>query len=266
MPYLICSKCNKYYKINKNEKDIKKTCECGYNLQYYNSIGEYIYPTSNESENIQSDNTVILDDIKLFKGLITNLETAVSKIILYSFTELPMSLGKNKVIDVLRGSKGTFIIDNDLYKLDTYSVLSDFSKDSLKKILNTLIKNEFLELEFLEEIGNRPVVKITDKGNEFINNDDIIEINFLSKSKTQKIFDFDEILYQELRELRSEIATEKNLTPYYICGNQPLLEMARKMPTTHKGLLSIKGIGNAFLEKYGDQFLYIIKVHKKSLK
>lgn len=44
MPYLICDKCNLYYEIeDKNEIMDFHTCECGNELQYFNTIEEYMY-------------------------------------------------------------------------------------------------------------------------------------------------------------------------------------------------------------------------------
>ena len=43
MPYLICKKCNKYYKLKKGEspKDFH-TCECGNELEYYETMEDYL--------------------------------------------------------------------------------------------------------------------------------------------------------------------------------------------------------------------------------
>ncbi|MCZ3366269.1 MULTISPECIES: hypothetical protein [Methanobacterium] len=44
MPYLICDKCNLYYEINdRSEMNDFHTCECGNELQYFNTIEEYMY-------------------------------------------------------------------------------------------------------------------------------------------------------------------------------------------------------------------------------
>ena len=44
MPYLICDKCNLYYEIDdRSEMNDFHTCECGNELQYFNTIEEYMY-------------------------------------------------------------------------------------------------------------------------------------------------------------------------------------------------------------------------------
>ena len=44
MPYLICDKCNLYYEIeDKSEMRDFHTCKCGNELQYFNTIEEYMY-------------------------------------------------------------------------------------------------------------------------------------------------------------------------------------------------------------------------------
>jgi len=54
MPYLICDKCNIYYEIeDKNEMKNFHTCECGNELQYFNTIEKYM----KRSRNITNSNT-----------------------------------------------------------------------------------------------------------------------------------------------------------------------------------------------------------------
>ena len=56
MPYLICNKCNVYYDIeNKNEMNDFHTCECGNELQYFNTMEEYMYGESENSDIINND-------------------------------------------------------------------------------------------------------------------------------------------------------------------------------------------------------------------
>ncbi len=56
MPYLICDKCNVYYEIeNPTEIGDFHTCECGNELQYFDTIEEYMYGGSEDSANAADD-------------------------------------------------------------------------------------------------------------------------------------------------------------------------------------------------------------------
>ena len=66
-------------------------------------------------------------------------------------------------------------------------------------------------------------------------------------------------LWEQLRQLRLEISRELNVPPYVIFHDKTLKEMASRRPVTRDDLLDISGIGQSKLERYGDQFLAVIK-------
>ena len=52
MPYLICDKCNLYYEIqDKSEMDDFSKCECGNELQFYETIEDYMNEDLNDDSN-----------------------------------------------------------------------------------------------------------------------------------------------------------------------------------------------------------------------
>lgn len=106
---------------------------------------------------MKKDNEIILK-------IISDYEIAIIKIILYCLTELPFPLGINKTISVLKGTKSTFVIDHQLNKLSTFSVLSSFSKEQLSSIINILIELGLIIVENISIYNNMPIIKITDTG------------------------------------------------------------------------------------------------------
>jgi ATP-dependent DNA helicase RecQ len=68
----------------------------------------------------------------------------------------------------------------------------------------------------------------------------------------------DEPLFDELRRLRKELADAEGKPPYIVFGDATLVQMAREKPLTEHDLLTISGVGQAKLEKYGDDFLNAI--------
>lgn len=71
----------------------------------------------------------------------------------------------------------------------------------------------------------------------------------------------DEGLFERLRILRLEIASEKNLPPYIIFSDRTLREMCAVLPRSREDLLEISGVGGHKLEAYGNLFLAEIKKH-----
>jgi ATP-dependent DNA helicase RecQ len=68
----------------------------------------------------------------------------------------------------------------------------------------------------------------------------------------------DQPLFEALRQRRKEIAERLDLPPYVIFHDATLRQMAEFRPTTEADLLSINGVGEAKLARYGRDFLEVI--------
>ena len=91
-------------------------------------------------------------------AIIKDYESAVARGILYCVKELPFSLGINKLVDVLRGAKSTFVIDYKLYELETFSMFPNFTKKQLSTVIENMIIKEILNVEFINRYNNMPVI------------------------------------------------------------------------------------------------------------
>ena len=65
-------------------------------------------------------------------------------------------------------------------------------------------------------------------------------------------------LFERLRAKRREVAQEQGVPPYVIFHDATLRQMAEHRPQTEAELLSISGVGEAKLERYGSEFLEVI--------
>ncbi len=196
------------------------------------------------------------------QDVIQDYEQALIKIILGCIKELPLSFGIKKVTGVLRGSKSIFIIDHELYKLDSYGILPTFKTKYLKTIIEKMIKHGLLEIEMVSEYKNLPTLIITQKGQNFLENKISENIKFVDELSDRDVILLnteEQRLYDALRELRRDTAKEEDQPAYIICGNISLREMAKFKPETDAELLSITNIGEKFIQKYGYGFLEVIK-------
>lgn len=66
-------------------------------------------------------------------------------------------------------------------------------------------------------------------------------------------------LFEALRALRREFATDQGVPPYVVFHDAQLREMAANMPTTLEEMGEISGIGARKLEAYGEDFLEVIR-------
>ncbi len=72
----------------------------------------------------------------------------------------------------------------------------------------------------------------------------------------------DEGLFEELRTRRMELAQANGVPPYVIFPDTTLVAFATERPATPDALLGISGVGQAKLERYGEDFLDVIRRHK----
>ena len=71
-------------------------------------------------------------------------------------------------------------------------------------------------------------------------------------------------LFSQLRKWRTQKATELNLPPFMVAHQKVLIGVAAINPTTTKDLGRIKGVGKAFIEKYGVEVLEIVEKYSGS--
>ena len=69
----------------------------------------------------------------------------------------------------------------------------------------------------------------------------------------------DFVIFARLRETRKELAKTEQVPAYAIFTNEQLAEMARIRPVSKNGFSKIVGVGESRIQKYGTQFLKILK-------
>lgn len=194
----------------------------------------------------------------IFKTIISDYEISITRIILYCITELPFRLGIEKTVAVLRGTKSTFNIDHELNELDTFSVLSTFSKDELTTIVEILIQTGLIEVENITEDEEMPILNLTSSGKRYLSgngNLNVIILDHIIDKSVPELDDDEKVLFENLRSLRLKIAKETAVPAFVICHDKTIREICLQKPLDEEELLSIKGIGRNFVEKYGAQFL-----------
>jgi ATP-dependent DNA helicase RecQ len=66
-------------------------------------------------------------------------------------------------------------------------------------------------------------------------------------------------LWEALRECRQRLATEHDVPPYVIFHDSTLRQMLTDRPADEDALLAISGVGQAKLERYGNDFLQVLR-------
>jgi ATP-dependent DNA helicase RecQ len=164
-------------------------------------------------------------------------------------------------------------IENDYTLSYNHNRLEVFGKGKDKKPEHwNSVYRQILLLGLLEkDIENYGVLKITEKGYEFIkepysitlskDHDYSEEAAAAKETEKEQINSrsYDPALFDQLKSLRKKIAKEKNLPPYVIFHDPSLEEMATTYPTSKEELLQINGVGAGKAAKFGKPFIDLIK-------
>lgn len=166
--------------------------------------------------------------------------------------------GSILIAQVLRGSKNQKLLNFGLDKLSTYAIVKEYTVKEIQEIINKLIADDYLVLSQ----GQYPVVKMNNKSIEVLkgNENVFMKIN----KKVKKISKTDNDLFDILKEFRKEISTRENIPPYIVFSDASLKEMSVYMPENEEEFLTIKGVGQSKLEKYGEIFIDKINEYRKN--
>ena len=178
--------------------------------------------------------------------------TRESQMVLSCMIRTNQRFGKQMIAQVLTGSKNKKVIEFNFHTLPTYGLLSNRSVKEVSEFIEFLISDELIAVEH----GTYPTLKVTEKGKEVL----LGKENVLRKERveTRQIVQ-DHPLFEVLREVRKEIAQGEGVPPFVIFSDQTLKDMCAKMPQSDSELLTVKGVGEHKLVKYGSHFLQAVQ-------
>ena len=170
--------------------------------------------------------------------------------------------GSGHVIDVLRGKDTQRIQQYGHHKLSTYGIGSDLNDKQWRSIIRQLLVQNFV----LVNESQYGALQLTEKARGLLRGDlkiflreGIESVKPARKtSRAINVSDADEPLWEELKQLRKRLADEQGIPPFHIFHDATLMEMVTYRPQTSSELISINGVGQVKLEKYGADFLEIL--------
>ena len=181
-----------------------------------------------------------------------------ARMLLSTIYRTGQNFGKAHIIDILRGSKNTKVLDNGHDKLSVYGIGDEITKASWSLIADKLFELKALRRgEFRELVLTAFGVDVL-KGKEKVSVDEeIFQKRDKKVSLVRKDIDFEhkDEHFEALRELRSEIANKDGVPAYIVFSDATLKEMASSLPSDEESFLDINGVGQVKLERYGKQFM-----------
>lgn len=180
--------------------------------------------------------------------------TEEAQMILSCVKRLGERFGVGMTAKVLKGSKDKKIRDFNLTSISTYGILSAYTEKELTEWIHFLIAEQLLATEE----GKFPTLKLNQNSVEVLKGKRPVWM-YTAPIPTSEEADFHENLFSSLRQLRKQLADDKNVPPYVLFSDATLKELSRYFPVTKEDMLEIKGVGEKKYEQYGEAFLAAIK-------
>ncbi|WP_364283765.1 DNA helicase RecQ [Peribacillus frigoritolerans] len=177
--------------------------------------------------------------------------TTQAQMVLSCMLRMGERFGKTMISQVLTGSRNKKIEEFGFQKLSTYGIINDQTAKDVGDFIDFLTAKQYIEMTG----GQFPVLKVTNAGREVL----LGQKKVLRKEiKKVSSISADHGLFEELRQLRKELASTENVPPFIIFSDASLKDMAVKLPRTEEEFLEVKGVGMQKFERFGDAFLPVI--------
>jgi ATP-dependent DNA helicase RecQ len=174
--------------------------------------------------------------------------------------------GAEHIVDVLLGANTERVRRWRHAELSTYGLMKGTDRKNLINMLYQLIDDGLLE----RTADERPVLRLNAASREVLRGTRTVRL-LQAKTKVRKTrFDqmswesVDTGLFETLRNLRREIANQRNVPAYVLFSDATLRDMARLRPGSPGALLGVRGVGDRKLADLGDRFLEEIKNYCQS--
>lgn len=171
--------------------------------------------------------------------------------------------GANYIIDVLTGVESERIISFDHHNLSVFGLGKDVSYEEWKGILRQLVVQGLVTVDVAGYNG----LRLNESCRPILRGEQTLLLQHTAKqpgraksrsNRQLEHLDYDELLYETLRDWRLNTAKQKGLPPYAIFHDATLKEIAALKPLTANDLLNVSGIGAAKLEQYGEALLALV--------
>lgn len=175
--------------------------------------------------------------------------------------------GAGHLIDVLLGKSTPNIERFRHNEVSTYNIGTALNQSQWSSVYRQLIAAGYLEAD-VEAYGG---LRLTESARPILKGEKEIWLRQDAKpekraskaersSRMKEAFEGanDDPLWLELKAKRMALAKEQGVPPYVIFHDSTLLEMYQEKPVSLEAMSRISGVGQAKLDKYGEDFLAVI--------
>lgn len=159
--------------------------------------------------------------------------------------------GVKIVAEILKGSKSMHMKQFNFERLSTYGLMKGLT---IKQISDLILRLTAMQYLTITE-SKYPVLKLNALSWQVLRGQKKVWQKVVTINKAEDKGN----LFEKLRLMRRELAIKAKLPPYMIFSDATLIEMAQKKPISLDDMSRIKGVGEFKLNKYGSEFLNVIK-------
>ncbi|PZP54041.1 MAG: ATP-dependent DNA helicase RecQ, partial [Micavibrio aeruginosavorus] len=175
--------------------------------------------------------------------------------------------GAKHIVDVLTGTENEMTRKHNHHTVSTWGVGTEHDRKNWDSFIRQLATHNYLATD-AEGYGG---LHITEEGAKFLKEKPEIKLRLppkrLKRAERQSNVgppdilenENDKKLFEYLKSLRLMLARDHNIPPYVIFHDKTLIDMVRRRPLSMDSMAQIPGIGTSKLERYGAEFLSIIK-------
>ena len=165
----------------------------------------------------------------------------------------------------MRGEKTEKIRQFRHDELSVFGIGKEVSSNDWKAIFRQLIAGDYLSVD-AEQFW---AIKLTKKSGDMLKGKEKVffrEFEKKVKQSSQKNSnpfrqkhdfkeDFQNKLFEDLRNFRLKLSKERGVAPYHIFIDKTLIQMAEQRPQSLREMRDLHGVGNFKLRRYGKLFL-----------
>jgi ATP-dependent DNA helicase RecQ len=168
------------------------------------------------------------------------------------------------IANILSGKITSAIKSYKHHKIEFFGI----GEDKDEKFWNMVIRQALIAKFLTKDIENYGLLKLTEKGMKFLEKPTSFMLaedhDYADTTDEENAFGartaaVDEELFSILKDLRKKLSKQKDVPPFVIFQDPSLEDMAIQYPITIDELQNISGVGAGKAQRYGEEFIEIIK-------
>lgn len=177
--------------------------------------------------------------------------------------------GRAMICDILRGSKNSRLLALSLDRQTTYGLMKEHSGHEIREMIEHLEREGYIQ----SQGDSYPTLALGERARAVLFGGERVEMMLErpkdSSEKQQKgakrssrKAETDDGLLASLKALRRELADARGIPAYMVFSDAALSDMCHRLPSTDEEFLEVSGVGRVKLERYGEDFMSLIRQHR----